>query len=121
MISAIANFAPATNYDEVCAVIRCPLRGSSLPGSNRAILGAKELHLIPQQVARCPEKRSLNEKPRKCCQNRVKAPPDVSVCRLNNLRLINWLGVLITETHWVIKSPRCSYRPKFLQSYREAS
>jgi hypothetical protein len=51
---------------------------NALPGSNRAILGAKELHFIPQRVARCPEKRSLNEPWRKRCQMRQKARLGVS-------------------------------------------
>jgi hypothetical protein len=34
--------------------------------------------------------RALNETLRQCCQQRLKAPPDVSDCRLNKHRLIGF-------------------------------
>ena len=43
-------------------------------------------------------KRPLNETLRKCCQKRLKAPPDVSDCRLTKHRLINSLGTFVNET-----------------------
>ena len=64
---------------------------NALPGSNREIFGAKELHFTLQWVVRCLRKRPLNETLRKCCQKRLKASPDVSDCRLNKHRLINSL------------------------------
>jgi hypothetical protein len=70
----------------------------SLPGSNREILGVKELPLAPQGVVRCLRKRSLNETPRKCYPKWLKVSPDVSDCHLNKHCLINSLGVLVAET-----------------------
>ena len=83
-----------------------------LPGSNREILGVKELRLTPQGVVRCLRKRSLNETLKKCCQKRLKAPPDVSGCHLNKHRLINWLGALVNETHLDHGNPQAVLPPK---------
>jgi len=84
----------------------------SLPGSNRAILGAKELHFIPQRVARCPEKRSLNEPRRKRCQMRQKARLGVSYSHLNKHRLINSLEGWIDETGLWHRNTRTGLPPK---------
>jgi Fructose-bisphosphate aldolase class-II len=52
------QFIAATGIDTFAVAI-------ALPGSNREILGVKELRLTPQGVVRCLRKRSLNETPRK--------------------------------------------------------
>src|SRR5918995_5681185 len=65
---------------------------------------------------RCPRKRPLNETPRKGCQKRPKAPPDVSVCHLNKHRLINSLGVFVTETRLGHANPQVVLPPKISHS-----
>ena len=84
----------------------------SLPGSNREIFGAKELYLTSQRVVRCLGKRPLNETPRKCCQMRLTAPPDVSDCHLTKHRLINSLGTFVNETRLSPESPQVVLPPK---------
>src|SRR5215510_13132084 len=85
---------------------------NTLPGSNRAILGAKELYFIPQWVVRCPEKRSLNEPRGKRCQMRQKARLGVSYSHLNKHRLINALEGWIDETCLSHRNTRTGLPPK---------
>jgi hypothetical protein len=66
-------------------------------------------------------KRPLNETLQKCCQKRLKAPPDVSDCRLTKHRLINSLGTFVNEIRLGRGGPpQAVFRQKFLQSYRKA-
>src|SRR5262245_32585427 len=69
-----------------------------LPGSNREIFGAKELHLMIQAVISSLEKRPLNETLRKCFQRRLNARAYVSSSHLNKHRLINSIAAYIDET-----------------------
>src|SRR6266852_2644972 len=60
---------------------------------------------------RCPRKRPLNETLSKCCQKRLKAPPDVSDCHLNKHRLINALGAFVNETRLGHECPQAVLPP----------
>ena len=85
--------------------------GTGLSDSNRTILDAKELHLVPQWVERCLGRRRLMRHYVRGLDRRLLPDENLSDCRRHKYRLINLLWTKTHETrqkrmHWVNALPR---------------